>query len=247
MTLSRLPRLYSEYAEWFPLLSPVSGYQEEAQLFHQLLDSAGTPVRTVLELGAGGGHNAYHLSRHYQMTLTDISSDMLRVSQDLNPTLRHIRGDMRDLRLEETFDAVFSHDAISYMATLSDLKRAVTTAAAHLRPGGIFLAVPDYTRETFRPRTRHGGSDQGIRGVRYLEWVHDPHPLDSAYAQEMVYLFRYEEGEVISFHERHRLGLYSQDTWLRLMDDLGLTSRVMPLEHSEMEENTYLAFVGIKR
>src|SRR6185312_5734769 len=53
-------RLYRDLAGWWPLISPVEHYAEEAAWLTAVLDSAPTPVRQVLDLGSGGGHLAVH-------------------------------------------------------------------------------------------------------------------------------------------------------------------------------------------
>lgn len=58
---------------------------------------------------------------------------MLDLSKKSNPECEHILGDMRTLRLNRTFDAVFVHDAICYMRTREDLRAAIETAFVHLR------------------------------------------------------------------------------------------------------------------
>src|SRR5437667_3521402 len=96
---------------------------------------------------------------------------MLELSQKINPKLEHFQGDMRELRLNRTFDIVFIHDAICYMQTGDDLRKAITTAAVHCKPGGIVLIAPDYVKETFKPHTNNGGEDGNGRAMRWLEWV----------------------------------------------------------------------------
>ena len=154
-------KMYSDLAAWWPLLSPPEEYAEEAAFFERLFLSAGLPAApTLLELGCGGGSNAYYLKRAFaHVTLTDLSPAMLAVSQALNPECEHRPGDMRTLRLRREFDAVFIHDAIEYMTSLADLRQALTTAWVHCRPGGCALFVPDHVRETFEPSTQQGGSD----------------------------------------------------------------------------------------
>jgi hypothetical protein len=110
-------RLYRELASWWPLISPPEEYAEEAAFAASLLRTANPPTRTVLELGSGGGNNAFHLKNEFEMTLVDVSDEMLTVSRQLNPDCDHLRGDMRTLRLGRSFDAVFVHDAIDYMIT----------------------------------------------------------------------------------------------------------------------------------
>src|SRR3954452_721282 len=114
---------YGELAVWWPLISPLEDYAEEAAEAASVLQTASIPVREVLELGSGGGHNAAHLKRHFAMTLTELSEDMLAVSRRLNPECHHQQGDMPPLRLGRHFDAVFIHDAIDYMTTEAELQQ----------------------------------------------------------------------------------------------------------------------------
>ena len=155
-----MPKLYDELAPWWPLLSPPEEYVEEAAFFAQLLEKAGDqPCRTLLELGSGGGNNASHLKARFDLTLVDPSPQMLAVSRTLNPTCEHFEGDMRTIRLGREFDRVFVHDAICYMTTAADLRRAIETAHAHCRRGGAAVFVPDHLRENFEESSDHGGSE----------------------------------------------------------------------------------------
>src|SRR5687768_6098801 len=176
------PKLYGSVAQWFHLITAPEEYAEEAEVYRGLLEEAGVPAGgKVLELGSGGGNNASHLKAHFEMTLTDLSAEMLELSKSINPELEHIEGDMRTLRLGREFDAVFAHDAIDYMTSEGDLRAAMETAAVHTRPGGAVLFVPDDVRETYKDRTDHGGHEAGGRAARYLEWSWDPDPTDTTY------------------------------------------------------------------
>ena len=211
--MSETHRFYGDLAVWWPLISPPAEYAEEAAFAATVLRSASIPVREVLELGSGGGHSAVHLKAGFAMTLVDLSDDMLDVSRRLNPECEHRRGDMRTVRLGRSFDAVFVHDAVDYMTTEGDLRRAIETAYAHCRPGGVAVLVPDHTRETFEETTDHGGND-GVdgRGVRYLEWTWDPDPADTWMLTEYAFLLRDGDGSVRVVHETHRLGLFGAPT-----------------------------------
>ena len=57
------------------------------------------PLRTVLELGSGGGNNASFFKRRFEMVLVEPSAGMRNVSRALNPECEHIDGDMRTVRL----------------------------------------------------------------------------------------------------------------------------------------------------
>lgn len=226
-------RFYGELAAWWPLISPVGEYAEEAAYLATVLESSGA-VRSVLELGSGGGHNAAHLSARFALTLVDLSPRMLDVSRRLNPSCEHVQGDMRTIRLGRLFDAVLLHDAVDYMITEADLALAIATAYAHTRPGGMAVFVPDHTTETFEPGTDHGGSDgPDGGGVRFLEWSSDPDPGDTWVVTEYAFLLRDPSGSVRVAHETHRTGLFPRATWLRLLTDAGFTASRRTEETSE--------------
>jgi SAM-dependent methyltransferase len=230
MTAKSKPKLYADLAAWWPLLSPAADYREEAAFFLQVMREAGIPAAaSLLELGAGGGSNAFHLKPYFaQMTLTDISPQMLAMSRSLNPELQHLEGDMRSLRLDRLFDVVFVHDAVDYMLTLQDLRQALETAAVHCKPGGLALFVPDYVRESFQPSTDHGGTDGDGRSLRYLEWTYDPDVHDTTYVTEFAYLLREGDQETHMEHDPHVCGLFLRADWLRLLREVGFQPEVIP-------------------
>jgi SAM-dependent methyltransferase len=227
-------RLYQDLAPWWPLISPPQEYEEEAAFAAKVFAMASGPVREILELGSGGGHNASFLKQRFAMTLVDISAEMLAESRRLNPECEHLPGDMRTLRLDRTFDAVFVHDAVDYMTTERDLSQAIGTAFAHCRAGGVAVFVPDNLAETFLPGTGWGGSDAPDgRGARYLEWAWDPDPADTWTLTEYAFLLRDADGSVRSVHESHRLGLFDRGTWLRLLEAAGFEPRAVTEETSD--------------
>ena len=219
-------RFYSDLASWWPLISAPEEYAEEAAFAASLLRMANPPTRTVLELGSGGGNNAFHLKDEFEMTLVDLSDEMLAVSRQLNPECAHLLGDMRTLRLGRSFDAVFVHDAIDYMTTEADLRRAVATAYEHCRVGGVAVFVPDDIAENYEPGTEHGGHDAPDgRGVRYLEWSTDPDPGDNRTSGEFAFLLREADGTVQLAHDTHEFGLFPRARWLQVLTDVGFRAR----------------------
>lgn len=241
------PRLYNELADWWPLLSAPEEYEEEAAFFYnKFIDASSTPPRTVLELGSGGGNNASHLKKHFEMTLVDISPGMIEVSKALNTECEHHVGDMRTFRINRQFDVVFIHDAICFMATPDDLRLAMETAFIHSKPGGIVLFAPDHTKENFKPSTDHGGHDGPERSLRYLEWSWDPDPADDTCVTDYAYMLRDQSGTVHIEHDHQIEGLFSRSLWLEMMQSTGFKASSTPLVHSEIETGSHEVFIGVK-
>ena len=233
-------KLYSDLANWWPLLSPPEEYADEAAFFGQILANADLPPRpSLLELGCGGGSNAFYLKKNFmEVTLTDISPQMLEVSRGLNPECEHQQADMRTMRLGREFDVVFIHDAIDYMLTLADLRLAMETAFVHCKPGGVALFVPDDVSETFQPSTEHGGKDGQGRSLRYLEWTYDMETADTEYTTEYVYLLREGNAATQVEHDMHTCGLFPRAEWLHLLQDVGFQAEII---RDEYERDLFLA------
>jgi SAM-dependent methyltransferase len=245
--IANLPKLYRELADWWPILSAPADYAEEADFYRQaIVDLCSFSPKTMLELGSGGGNNASHLKQHFQMTLIDLAPGMLAVSQKLNPRVEHLQGDMRTVRLGRVFDAVFIQDAIEYMTTEEDLRRAIETAYIHCRPGGVALFAPDAVRETFNPSTGHGGHDGHGRALRYLEWSWDPDPADTQYIFTMVYLLREEGRETQAVLDEHHFGLYGHEDWLQIIKEVGFEAHWLPFEHSELPPDSTNIYLGLR-
>lgn len=240
-------KLYTDLSAWYPLLTPVEDYAEEAAFYRRLFEThcRQTPG-SLLDLGSGGGHNAAHLKASLSCTLVDISQDMLDSSRRLNPECEHIPGDMRTIRLGRVFDCVLLHDAVSYMSSRIDLASAIRTAFEHTAPGGVTLFQPDFVSETFETGTESGGSDKDGRSLRYLEWRWIPPGEKEVYMTDFVYLLRDESGVVNAIHEQHKMGLFPRNVWLELIRSAGFEARAIPFEHSAYSDTGHEIFLGLR-
>ena len=233
-----LPALYSDLIGWYHLVDPLGDHEEEADAFEAAFErTVDAPLDTLLELGAGAGHNAVHLKRRFRCTLSDLSEPMLSLNRTLNPECEHLQGDMRTLRLGRTFDAVLVHDAICYMATEDDLLAAARTAFVHTRAGGAAIFAPDCVRETFRETSEVISGDDGVRALRCVAWTWDPDPADSQAVVDFAFLLR-QGTTVTAVHDRHVEGLFSRAEWERVLASAGYIVETMhrPIGDGEVDD-----------
>ncbi len=227
-----LPALYDRLVPWYRLLDPLADHADEAAVYADAFRAAlGPGGGTLLELGAGAGHNAFFLKRGLRCTLTDPSPPMLALSRAINPECEHVVGDMRTLGLGRTFDAVFLHDAIVYMTTEAELRAAIATAFRHTRPGGVAIIAPDCTRESFVEQTQLYEGAEGARALRCVEWSWDPDPDDTTCVVDYAFLLR-DGADLEVVHDRHLEGLFDRATWARVLQDAGFVVHtiVRPLD-----------------
>lgn len=225
-------RLYNDLAWLWPIMSPHDHYEEEARSLHDKFEEFSTiPIRTLLELGCGGGHNAYFLKNHYTLTCVDLSDAMLHNAQILNPEIRHLQGDMRSFQLSERFDAVLIHDAINYILTESDLLATFQTAFRHLNPGGIFITfIEQYKERILNWSPGHHTLSRGDVKVIYDEYNFDVDPTDTILESLIIYrIFINNELRVES--DLHTCGVFPFNTWTTLLNHCGFEVTVVEIKH----------------
>jgi len=243
-----LPRMYGDLAWTWPIISAVHQYDEESELFAELIKGrARGTAATLLHLGCGGGHNDHYLKRHFTVTGVDLSGDMLGNARRLNPEVEYLEGDMRTLRLDRTFDAVAILDSIMYMRTEEELTMALRTAWEHLRPGGVLLTYAEMMKETFEEgRVSHHAGSEGPVSVVLFEHEHDPDPDDSTFEYTAIYLVR-DGGPPSVQHEVHVMGLFRHGTWVRRLEDVGFSVEEVPFpEELDDAERSIPIFVCMR-
>jgi SAM-dependent methyltransferase len=228
---TKTPRLYSDLAWLWPLWGDPDGEYAEwcAHVVAMIEKHARREVKTLLNLGCGGGKNAYNLKRSYTVTGLDLSNDMLANARKLNPDCAFVQGDMRDFSLPERFDAIVIDDAVAYMTSRDDLRRLFRAACRHLEPGGVMIVSPDGTKETFEQNetrisrsltaAKAEGAPKDIEVV-FIENNYDPDPDDDTYEALIVYLIR-EKGVLRVVEDLHTLGIFAAEVWPQLLREAG--------------------------
>jgi len=215
-------RLYKDLAWLWPLWEDVEVYRKESEQIAKLIKKyAKTKVRTLLDIGCGGGKNAFHLKRHFVVTGIDISRSMLSNAKKLNPESEFLAADMRRFDLKREFDSIFINDANIYMTTKRDLLKTFKMAYCHLKPGGVTVVHPEQTRETFKQNQTHiWRSKRGDMDITFVENNYDPDRRDNTFESTFVYLIR-KKGKLKIEHDFHLCGLFKLDVWRKFLKQAG--------------------------
>jgi len=216
-------RLYTDLAWLWPMWGDAATeYTHYCQHVIGLINQhARRPATTLLDIGCGGGKNVLNLKRQFNVTGLDLSTAMLEQAKELNPECTFIQDDMRSCRLGRAFDAVLMDDAIAHMNCRTDFVAAFRTAYDHLNPGGVLIATPDVTTETFQQNktTTTPAARDGL-DIVFVENLYDPDPSDEQYETTILYLIR-EHGRLRIETDHWTMGIFSLDTWRRVLRETG--------------------------
>ncbi len=151
-------KFYQAQNDWFGIyLLPIDEqHKERVGIVHELL---GTPPRSILELGAGGGQTAVLLAKAgHTVTMIELlqaSSDFARTLATTEQVLLTVlQGDFYTLALPQTFDAVLYFDSFG-IGSDADQQRLLKRMAAWLKPNGqvvVEVGTPWYWNEIAKGR-----------------------------------------------------------------------------------------------
>ena len=220
---------YNELAWIEPIVAPPEEYVKETELYCKAIrDHSKIEPRTLLHLASGAGNNDYTFKKYFTVTGVDISKGMLEVARQLNPEVIYHYGDMRTVELEKEFDAVVIPDAIGYMTTVEDLRKALNTAYKHLKPGGVLL-ITAHLKEEFQENNFCYSGSKGNIEVTVFENNYIPDPEGSSYEATIVYLLR-RDSKLEIHTEQHFIGFFKSEVWHDLFKELALEFKQVELK-----------------
>ena len=230
-------QVFGAYARYYNLLYKDKDYIGEAKYVSDLITRYQPETQTLLDLGCGTGtHDLLLAGMGYKVTGIDQSEEMLSTANaqlsshnSLSSSLRFHQGDIRSVRLDQKFDVVTSlFHVMSYQNSNDDFTAALTTAKAHLNPGGIFIFDFWYGPAvlTDRPVVRTKRlEDEEIAVTRIAEPI--MHPNDNCVDVNYQIFFRDKaSGQTKELSETHRmrylflpeLTIFARETGMTIID-----------------------------
>jgi SAM-dependent methyltransferase len=200
----------------------------------------------VLELGCGSGLLARHLiAAGHRVIATDASPAMLEFAREV----AHGAESIRRLRLPDDplppCDAIVSvGHVLSYLPDEGSVERALLSAAAALRSGGV-LAID--LCDLRYGEARRNEQSQGRVGDDWAIVARFSVPRPNRFVREMTTFVRAEDGTWRRDDERHENVLLDTSTLPRLLAGHGLDARVATSFGDEELPEGLVAVVGRKR
>ncbi len=138
--------IYERYAAIYDRSGQIGFSLRMVPYLLELLEKRGFRGQAMLDLACGTGTVALALaSRGWRAYGVDASAAMLaearRKAAEVGLPLLLSQQDMRSFLLPERVDLVTClFDSLNYMLTVEDLQLTFARVAAHLKPGGLFIA-----------------------------------------------------------------------------------------------------------
>lgn len=100
------------------------------------------PKGEILDLGAGVGTESRWLAdRGFQVTMFDMSHEMLEIAKAKVPEAKVVQGDMTEMEFEPgVFDGVLARASLLHL-TKAEAKKVITKVLEILKNGGVFLST----------------------------------------------------------------------------------------------------------
>ena len=221
-------RQYGELAKYYDLLYEWKDYDKESRVLLQLISrykkSSGS---SLLDVGCGTGKHVERLAKEFECVGMDVSEPMLERARANVKGAEFVQGNMTDFGLGRTFDVVVClFSSIGYVRTYPKLARTLKNFARHLRPGGVVIVEPWFTKSTFRAGhihvlATHESDDLMVVRVDYSRIRGNVSVLD-----ERIVVAEKGKG-ITTYKDRMVMGLFEKDQFLGLMRRAGLEARYL--------------------
>ena len=161
-----LPNLYKgKFAELYDLFYEKHwDYNQIASLFEKHLKKH--KIKKILEVGGGSGRLSKILEKKgFSITALDSSKKLVKVFRKMNPSIKIICGDIRNIDIKDKFDAVIlAGRTFTHFTKEEDIKKTLNSFNKALKNRGIlifdnFKADKMSKKEIFKPKEviRNGG------------------------------------------------------------------------------------------
>lgn len=214
-------------------------YALEAEAVREVARAAGGEQHSFLDIGCGTGHHLAALAAGSTRAFgVDLSEDMVRRATSTYPQLSFRVGDMRSVRLGETFGLVTClFSSVGHMATVAELSEALATMRVHLAQDGICLVDPWWTPEQFLDG--HVSSFTGKIGEDTVTRVSHSKAEDDRSTVTVDYLVTSPETGTRHLQEIHRISMFRPSEYFSAFESAGLEATF--IEHDLFPRGLYVA------
>lgn len=213
--------MYSKSAAYYDAIYDKKEYEREAQLIHKVIwEHRRSAGNLLLDVACGTGRHLEYLRQYYNVRGLDIDKNLLAQAYERCPGVEFYEADMVTFDLGMRMDVIIClFSAIGYVKTLPRLEQTLRTMQRHTKPGGVVIVEPWFAPETWRPGTVHATFvDQPQLKLARMTVSR---LQGTTSVNEFHFLVATPDG-IKHFTERHELGLFTHQEYLRAFHQAGL-------------------------
>ncbi|MBT7902781.1 class I SAM-dependent methyltransferase [Candidatus Woesearchaeota archaeon] len=234
--------LYLDLAKYYDLIYYWKDYKKEVVKLNKIIvrykKSKG---KDLLEVACGTGHHIKYFKKTFSCTGTDINQGMLNIAKKKIKNVTFKKADMVNIKLNKKFDVITClFSSLGYIKTYQNLKKTLLNFSKHLKPGGVVIIEPWYTKSAYLAGSPHMSTYDG-KDLKISRLVVSK-VKGNISIMDMHYLIAEKNKEVKHFIDRHEMGLFEIDKTLQFMKLAGLKSKF--IKNGLMKGRGL--FVGIK-
>jgi SAM-dependent methyltransferase len=135
--ISEICKSYDKIAEWFDKSRSKNLIEKE---YLDLIVRGIPKGSSVLDLGCGAGDPIakFFIEKGYSLTGIDGSKKMIELSQKRFPGQNFFIADMRDLKLDQKFDAIIAWDSFFHL-NKDEQRSMFSVFKSHIKPRGFLV------------------------------------------------------------------------------------------------------------
>ena len=219
--------LYKDLARYYDLIYSWKDYKKEAATVKSLIKKfKKSKGSELLEAACGTGKHAQYLKEDFSVLGTDVNKGMVDMAKKKVKGVAFKQADMINLNLRKQFDIIVClFSSIGYVKTPANLQKTIRGFARHLKPGGIALIEPWFTKATYNVGTPHM-TTYGDKEVKIAR-LNVSKVKGSISILDMHYLVAERNKDVRHFSDRHELAMFEIDEMLALMNKAGLKAKFL--------------------
>jgi SAM-dependent methyltransferase len=215
--------MFTRSAELYDAFYAFKDYAAEAQQVEAVIRASCPGARTLLDVACGTGkHLEYLRDRFDAVEGLDLDPALLAVARRRLPGVALHEGDMTSFDRGRRYDAVTClFSSIAYATTVERLDAAVAAMAGHLEPGGVLVVEPWVLPEDWQEDRVHAlfVDEPELKAAR----INRGTTLGPTMTIEFHYLVGTPE-KVERFEERHEVGMFRHEDYVRAFERAGLTA-----------------------
>ena len=220
--------MYNELAKYYDLIYSWKDYKKESnRLEHFINRYKKSDGKDLLEAACGTANYSMHLRKRFRCEGFDLSEDMLKIARKKLPGIRFRRANMINFDFKKRYDVIICmFSSIGYVRTYSNLKKTIANFSRHLKPGGVLIIQPWFSKGEYKAGSPHGSfyrSDDVVIARANLSAI----KKGNLSVLDMHHLIAERGRKVRHVVTREVLAMFDSKKVLDIMSKNGLESRLV--------------------